>query len=64
MKYWLKSKTIWGVIITMLPTLAPLVGIGVDDLNLINQTGDNIIQIVGAIIAAYGRFTAKDQLTM
>lgn len=64
MKHWLKSKTIWGVIVCVLPTLAPLVGLGNDDLTMISHVGDSVIQAVGALLAVYGRVKAEDKLSV
>jgi len=63
-KFFLKSKTIIGVIVTVLPTLLPALGVSfsAEDAQLISSTGDAIIQAVGALLAVYGRFVAKDDI--
>jgi len=63
-KFFLKSKTILGVIVTMLPTLLPALGIsfGAEDAQLISNTGDALIQVGGAMLAVYGRFVAKHDI--
>lgn len=63
-KFFLKSKTILGVIVTMLPTLLPALGISfsVEDAQLISNTGDALIQAGGAMLAVYGRFVAKHDI--
>lgn len=58
-KFFLKSKTIIGIIISMLPTLLPAVGLGTDDTQLVSSNVDTIIQASGALLAVYGRFKAK-----
>ena len=60
-KIFLKSKTIWGVVIAALPALLPAFGLTMadDGLSLISQLGDAVLQAVGLGLAAYGRFVAK-----
>jgi hypothetical protein len=59
-KLFLKSKTIWGVIVMALPMLLPAFGVSLaaDDTTLITSTGDLVLQTVGALLAVYGRFKA------
>lgn len=59
-KFFLKSKTILGVILSVLPTLLPALGInfGADDAQMINATLDSLVQAAGALLAVYGRFKA------
>ena len=59
-KFFLKSKTIIGLILSVLPALLPALGIsfGADDVDLVNSTVDALIQGFGAIMAVYGRFKA------
>jgi len=59
-KFFLKSKTIWGVIVMALPALLPVLGIslGADDTALITATGDQVMTAIGGLIAVYGRFKA------
>ena len=66
MKWFLKSKTIWGVIISIIPTLLPAFGVSfsADDVALVSSFGDTVMQTVGAILAIYGRVKAKDTLTI
>jgi hypothetical protein len=54
-KFFLKSKTIWGVIVMALPALLPLAGVGSETGTLITATGDGLIQAAGAALAIYGR---------
>ena len=60
MKFFLKSKTIIGIIVSILPALLPQIGLSfsAEDGALINSTVDIIIQAAGAILATYGRFAA------
>ena len=59
-KFFLKSKTILGLILSVLPALLPALGIsfGADDVALVNSTVDALIQGIGALVAVYGRFAA------
>ena len=59
-KYFLKSKTIWGIIVMALPALLPVLGLSLtpDDTTLITQTGDSVMTAIGGILAVYGRFSA------
>lgn len=65
-KWFLKSKTIWGVIISILPALLPAVGLSfsADDTVLISNGGDAIIQAIGAGLAIIGRFFSKGPATI
>lgn len=65
-KIFLKSKTIWGVLIAALPALLPALGVtfSADDTHMISQLGDAIFQTAGLAIAAYGRFVAKTSLSV
>lgn len=64
-KWYLKSKTTWGIIVGALPVLAQLIGLGLgsDDIELISDTGDAILTAAGMLFAAYGRFVAKEPLS-
>ena len=59
-KFFLKSKTILGIIISIMPALLPEVGVSFSEADgqLITSTWDSIIQSVGAVLAVYGRFDA------
>jgi len=63
-KFFLKSKTIIGVVVTILPTLLPILGVSfsTEDAQLISSMGDAVIQAFGAILAVYGRFVAKNDI--
>ena len=64
-KWWGHSMTIWGVIVTALSTVLPVLGpvLGLDiTAELIRQLGDNIVLfgqaaggLIGTIMAIYGR---------
>jgi|2_EtaG_2_1085320.scaffolds.fasta_scaffold00309_21 hypothetical protein len=60
MKWFVKSKTIWGVVVMALPALLPAVGVNLtgDDTTLITSTGDSLLQTVGGALAIWGRFSA------
>jgi|TARA_B110000908_G_scaffold88114_1_gene105056 hypothetical protein len=59
-KFFLKSKTLWGVIVTLLPVLLPILGVTFAEgsESLITETGDAFVQLLGAALAVYGRFDA------
>lgn len=63
-KFALKSKTILGVIIAALPTIGPVLGIGLEDQALISSGIDAVITLIGAALGAYGRFVAKEPITL
>ena len=58
MKFFLKSKTIRGLIIAALP----LLGIGTEDQVLITQTVDTLITLAGLLFAGYGRAKADGKI--
>ena len=63
MKWFLKSKTIWGIIMMIAPQalpLAALVGIPVmeGDVSLLGNFGESALSTVGAGLAIFGRFKA------
>ena len=59
-KFFLKSKTIIGVIVSILPVLLPELGVSfsAEDGQLINRFVDLVVQTAGAGMAVYGRFDA------
>jgi uncharacterized membrane protein len=63
-KFFLKSKTIIGALVTMAPTIATLFGFTFteNDSVMISQVADGIIQILGAALVVYGRLNAKEKL--
>ena len=62
----LASKTLWGVLIAALPTVAKLFGYEIADISSFtsgaNEAVDGIIALVGSAIAVYGRLTATAKL--
>lgn len=62
MKFWLKSKTILGILISVLPTLLPMIGMGTADSMLISEQLDILIQASGALLAIYGRVKADTKI--
>ncbi len=64
-KWFIASKTLLGVVATILPTLLPLFGIGLDpnDGVLFTDLADKIIMFAGAALAVYGRFVASGSLS-
>ncbi len=65
-KIFLKSKTVWGVVIMAIPALFPLFGwtFTVDDTAVVNEAADKVFQAVGALLTLYGRFAATTTLTV
>ena len=65
-KWFLKSKTIIGVVISIIPALLPALGVHftADDASFVSTNVDHIIQGVGAVLAIYGRFVAKGPTTV
>jgi len=64
-KNFLTSKTIWGLAITLLFAVLDTMGISIgitepEAVDLVNKIGE----VVGLVIAAIGRFTAKKSLTV
>lgn len=57
-KFW-KSKTIWGIAISLLPTILQIAGIPLPVGELVNQ----IIIAAGGGLAVVGRVKAVDKLT-
>ena len=58
-KAWFKSKTIWGALITV---GAQSVGAESMDAQGIEAMSTEIVTLIGAALAIYGRFTAKTGL--
>lgn len=67
-KAWWESKTIWGIIIVLVPQVAKLIGIDVDvvvvenvedTVQTLNLAWNDIISVVGAIVAWWGRVKAR-----
>ena len=62
-KIFLKSKTVWGVIVMALPVILPLFGVNIDT-SAIGGAGDQILTAVGAILAIYGRVKASGGISV
>jgi len=65
-KWFLQSKTVLGVVVSMLPALAPVFGLsfGADDTALFGGLVDGFIQFGGALFALYGRWVAKSPVSL
>ena len=65
-KWFVKSKTLIGIVISVLPTILPALGIsfGADDLQLVNGFVDASIQLIGASLAIYGRWVATQPVSV
>lgn len=55
-KSWIKSKTIWGVIIALSPLFSDKLGFD------IGATATDILELIGSAFAIYGRVTAKTEI--
>lgn len=65
-KFFAKSLTIWGALITAAPQLAPLVGFDftVSDAQDVNNAVNGVISAVGVVITVIGRLRAKQGLSL
>jgi hypothetical protein len=59
MKHFWKSKTLWGIVISLLPTILQIAGIPLPIGEALNQ----IIIASGGGLAVFGRIQAIDRLT-
>ncbi len=61
-KIFIKSKTLWGVLIGIVPLLATAAGMEAPDLGAISQAGLNFLdavnELVGAALVLWGRWGA------
>ena len=55
----LQSKTVWGAAIAVLATLAQILGY---DLGDTNGLAEQIVAVIGGLLAIYGRVTAVTKL--
>lgn len=71
-KWWPRSLTVWGAVVTavatVLPTLGPIVGLDITD-ELARQAGEQAVQIIqglgglaGILMTIYGRSRAAGPL--
>lgn len=65
-KWFVRSKTLIGLLLTMLPVLLPMIGISFDaaDQALVGDFADKVIQLTGAALIVYARFKDGSQLTV
>ncbi len=65
-KFILQSKTIWGVVILVLPVILPMFGIefGADAIGESTVAFNSLITLVGAVLAVYGRFKATTAISV
>lgn len=65
-KWFLKSKTIIGLLITLLPTVAELLGVTLaqGDVNFISAEIDKMIMGAGAILVIIGRFKTTTSIKL
>ena len=55
----LQSKTVWGAAIAVLATLAQILGY---DLGDTNGLAEQVVAVIGGLLAIYGRVTAVTKL--
>lgn len=55
----LQSKTVWGSLIAVLATLAQIAGYDIGDTG---GLAEQIVAVIGGLIAIYGRITAVAKL--
>jgi hypothetical protein len=62
------SKTIWGIVIAALPTIAGLLGYKIADVSAFtagaNEIVDSALALFGASLALYGRIKATSSLVI
>lgn len=65
-KWFLKSKTIIGLLITVLPTMAELFGLTLipGDVNFISAEMDKAIMGMGAVLVVIGRFKSTTSIKL
>lgn len=65
-KWFLKSKTIIGLLITLLPTMAELFGLTLThgDVNFISAEMDKVIMGMGAALVVVGRFKSTTSIKL
>jgi len=55
----LQSKTVWGAAIAVLATLTQLLGY---DLGDTNGLAEQVVAVIGGVLAIYGRVTAVSKI--
>ncbi len=61
-KSFLLSKTLWGVVISMVAMIAPQLGLSPFSEGDVAGLTENIVAFLGAALAIYGRITAKKRI--
>jgi len=61
-KNWLQSKTIWGIIIVLLPVISQFLGFDVS--TEVGETYESLIQIAGTALSLYGRWKANTAIVI
>ena len=59
----IKSKTVSGSVLAVLPVLLQAMGVGAGDTVLIHEAIDALITFGGAVLAIYGRYVADKKIT-
>ncbi len=59
-KPWFLSKTFWGAMVVVLATVFSMVGVQVDVAGL----DQDVVTLLGAAVAIWGRFVAKGPLSV
>jgi len=55
----LQSKTVWGAALAVIATLAQLAGYDIGDTNFL---AEQIVAVIGGLLAIYGRVTAVTKI--
>jgi len=65
-KFFLQSKTVIGILLTAFVGLAPMIGLNLtaDDTALVSSVVDKALEVVGLVLAMYGRFVATQPLSI
>ena len=61
-KSFLLSKTLWGVVISMVAMFAPKLGFSPFSEGDVAGLTENIVALLGAALAIFGRITAKKKI--
>ncbi|MEM8798864.1 MAG: hypothetical protein AAGF15_02160 [Pseudomonadota bacterium] len=65
-KWMIQSRTVWAALLILIPAILPVFGasFGTEEGALFSDFFDRALQIVAAGLAIYGRFSAKQPLSV
>ena len=65
-KFFLKSKTVIGILTVAIVQLAPVLGFSFteDDSAMVNSAVDAVVTALASLLALFGRFTAKQSISV